>query len=294
MSKTNTPVDAFVHLGVEIVSEGVASKGDKMLVTQCPFCTKRKMIVLSTGQWHCKVCHPEVSNLYGFMDRLIAVSLEATTEAEYAELSADRSIPIPTLKRHQLAKSLLTNKWLVPIRNQTGSMVNIYSWLPREPMIASPTCAYHPYGLHLLPQKKRPLWIAEGHWDYLVLDYLLRKVGRRQPEPISEGKGLGTKKGHEIDLLGWPASFKKEWIEKYCAGREVFLLFDNDPENEHGQRPGADAVTRFLKSCAEIAEDRRPSLVKSLKWPFEGKKGRPKDVRDVWKSKKIPSYEEAA
>lgn len=288
--KQTTPLDGFLHLGIDVVKDTTASKGDRMLIATCPSCGKNKLFVMSTGQWHCKACHTETSNLYGFLEILVQRSLEATADAEYEELAADRGIPAVTLRRYQIGQSILTGKWLLPMRNQTGTMVNLHSWLNGEPVIATPSCALHPFGLHLLPQKKRPLWIAEGHWDFLVLDYCLRKVGLRQPEPASEGKGLGTAKKHAVDLLGWSASFKKEWIEKYCAGREVFLLFDNDAPNAQGLKPGEEAVKRFLREAAALPDDRRPSLIRTLKWPFENDGKRVKDVRDLWNSKKLPSY----
>ena len=86
----------------------------------CPYCLKEAKFYINTetNQWDCKSCG-ESGNLYTFLAYLHEFSLRENTKvSDYKDIADSRGLPWQTLKRFGLARSFLTDNWLLPTWNR--------------------------------------------------------------------------------------------------------------------------------------------------------------------------------
>lgn len=184
MSK-RTKLDAFAEHGL-FVSD--PSDLDSWQQTDCFACGKEGHLHLkgSTGQYNCKVCHT-TGNLFSFLSYL-SKQVPTKYTAYYAELcSLKEPLTAATFRRHHIFKNPLTGNWTFPILNKTGAINNAYFLSPPQRpggnfiFRGTSTCAGSVIGLHEYKEgSTQPVWICEGHWDYLAIDQALRAIHQRQ------------------------------------------------------------------------------------------------------------------
>lgn len=272
---TKPKTDPFTFHGLTLSPEG------DQLVGDCPFpdCNKPRHFYASPSDWRwdCKRCGA-AGNLYTFLTRLLETSLEQITSGDtidltaYDWLSEHRGLPATILRRHRLASSTIDGTWLLPTFNAKGNVVNLHRYVhapkPDKPdnyeLLGTPTCKAQLYGLQHFTQKRvpatdtassesspaesgslstaRPVWICEGHWDYLALDHCLRKTQQRK----------------HVDLLAVPGAnvWKADWCDK-IKDREVVLLYDFD-------EAGAAGIERVQRICSQSLS--RPVSIAVLPW----------------------------
>jgi Toprim-like len=166
----------------------------------------------------------------------------------------------------QLAFNTSTGEWMLPAWSRGGhaeGIVNLYVWRtsfdaetrkPRRQIYSGPTFKQHAYGIHRLRDGGRPIVVLEGHWDYLAFCSLLS----------------ATKMLPKYDCIGKPGSaFPKSSLSIF-NGREVILMFDNDPAGE----AGVESICKSMTANGVI-----PSSLRILKWPEGLDRGF--DVSDV-------------
>lgn len=232
------------------------------LVGDCPFhdCPsfgqgKQKFTMnRQTAEWRCFVCGKQ-GNHVTFIREIHRNSLEQTTDHQRHELRKLRkyAIDIDEIVEMQLALNPLTNEWSLPAWNVEGKIVNLYSYREQfDPLTgkkfmqiqASPSFSHIPYGIHLLrsaPQRK--LWVMEGHWDYLAIMGLMRRLKLRNDHDIVAAPGAGT--------------FPSRYLSMF-NGRSVILAFDNDQAGEAGQES-------MLQAMAKSGT--MPLTVQCIRWP---------------------------
>jgi len=246
----------FAWFGVELQRNGAEGVGD------CPWCEKANHFYVNaeTGQFDCKRCG-ESGNAYTFTRRMYADALGKTTDADYQRLKRlRRGIPLQTLKRHGLAWDGANGCWLVPFKSAKGEVVNLCRYVEatgKKYML--PKLPLHLYGLdELSTDAGRILFLCEGPFDLIALDYQLRENKSRQ----------------RYDLLAVPGAnvFKPEWAS-HLENRQVRLVYDNDDAGRQGQQ-------RTVKVCQEAKASCRLSV---LAWP----EGTPEkfDVADLVRDK---------
>ena len=266
------PVNPFHFHGVSCYGDDEQLRGD------CPFCGKENHFYASprTHLWDCK--HGDcmlTGNLNTFLANLINFSLNNTTDAEYEELSEERNVPASTLKKFRVCRSILNDEWLIPAYSltrradkKTGRrrmwVSNVLRYVTKDDgssiLLNTPTCYA---GIIASPesiqsqsiQKAKKLYIAEGHWDALVLD-----------------AAITHQKLDGIASFGVPGSGTwKEEFNQLCEGKHLAFLYDNDDAGKTG-------TDRALYKLAlhQVA----PLSVKRITWPD----GTPKkyDVRDLY------------
>jgi hypothetical protein len=192
---------------------------------ECPFCGKSKFYLnLATGQYKChseNTCG-EQGNAYSFIRWVHRTCLEETTDDDYHRLKAKRGFPLQTLKRHQLAWNGLNDCWLIPYTSQKGEVLNLTRYdLRSGSKLSLPGLPLRLYGLHQLSaDAARPLFVCEGAFDAIALDYHL----------------TSNKTRTRYDVLAVPSAnvFNKDWLQ-YLDGRTVRLCLDNDKAGRAGQ-----------------------------------------------------------
>lgn len=255
--KTNLKV--FEICGVEYVYR------NKQCKATCPLCDKRNHFYIDpeTTKWDCKSCG-ERGNNYSFLTDYVNRSSAGCSQRELRTLRRLRNnfVPSATLKRHGLFQNH-NGEWCLPIRNRKGTVTNLKRWNPREnTFFGLPGMGVGLFNIHNL-KKKGPIFVCEGEWDAIALDWLLRAC-----------------KIKDFTVVGLPgaAAFKESW-GIFFGGREVYLCFDND-------KPGQDGLDRTAQILS--ARKRPPSKMYRLVWPDGLKVGY--DVRDfVTEGRKRPN-----
>jgi len=276
--KKTTPakLKPFVFHGLDLDWEGEQAEG------ACPLCDKdgHFFINKSTGQWDCKSCG-ETGNIYGFLSRLLEMSIKSTTDKDFEELTDDRGIEPDVLKAWQVARNPLNGDWLIPAYNNKGKLANLYKWGFDNPRaMSTPGLKIWPFGLHLLKKGQKVVWLQEGPWDGMSVWGALQQTrdnGQRLVKTRNPKKSLGAKEA----VIATPGAntFKAEWVP-LLAGKTVRLAYDNDwprkTPSGKSVRPGWDGMKRVGKVCGE-ANGEGPKGLERLYW---GKRGHSKDFED--------------
>ncbi len=219
----------------------------------CVLCGKEKHFFADEeeGKWDCKVCG-ESGNVISFLGKIHA-KYEGFAEAEHWEkLSKHRGIPAKYLKRRGLVWT--GDNWMIPCYSETGSIRDLRCYDYKQ-LISTAGCKVQLFGMRELAKSKPgcKVWICEGEWDAIAMDWLLASVGKTDDVVVGV-PGSGT--------------FKDEWIKRFAA-RKITACYDNDQAGDAG-----------AEKCHKIL---RPS-VKSLdfvSWPRSKPKGY--DLRDYLK-----------
>jgi hypothetical protein len=298
MPKVNTSpkgLRPFLFQGVNVGYE----EGAEQAVGDCPLCGKegRFYVNAASSLWDCKVC-AEKGNSLTFLRRLWELAAVATTAADYDRLMRDRGLVYPeTLMEWGVARSPLTDDWLVPAFSADGKMVQLYRYVldpasGRRRLWPTPEHGHGMFGINLCDSAKPDVYVCEGPWDALAMWEALRSSKRTGEGPDSDltaTSSEGSSLLASADVVGVPGCnvFLEAWAPLF-AGRNVKLMFDNDHPKPHPQTGTMQAPTGFAgtRRVAEILArgTERPKSIRYLAWGEEGwAPGLPDgcDVRDL-------------
>lgn len=213
--------------------------GDEF-VGDCPFepCkseakTGKFTMNTQTGMFRCFVCGQK-GNTFTFIRSLHEHYYNQTTQGDLERLAARRgnAIDLWMLEEMQVALNRATNEWLLPSWSTDGAskgLCNLYAWKqsydektakPYMQILSGPTFKHVPYGIHRLRSgTNRPLWVLEGHWDYMAFGSLLHRLGDESRHDYIAAPGVDT--------------FPKQFVNIF-NGREVVLAYDNDIAGRNG------------------------------------------------------------
>jgi hypothetical protein len=229
----------FEQFGVVFVKKA----GAQALAEECPWCGgDRCSVNATTGQYQCFKCQAR-GNVTTFLDWAHGERLARTTAEHRGRLARARGVAPQTLARHDLAYDEAARRWLVPFRNAQGNIATMqlyYPGRPRPNKLMLPVLPTALYGFDKLaaPDKAKPVFLCEGPWDALALDY-----------------ALGLHRSRYV-ITATPGFFKEVWAQHF-RGRKVRVLNDNDD----GGRKQAQRVQTLLGERGVAAE------VLVLRWP---------------------------
>jgi hypothetical protein len=234
------PLDVFQFHGVSFNGQSTETE----LISTCPFCGKEGHFYINKkeGLFNCKRCGKS-GNAHTFLHFLHDQCLLSTSKSKYTSLSRQRALPASALSDAELAYDPSLKRWLIPIRNARGTMVNLRCWTPKSPMLGTKSCDASIYGLHTL-QDTGPIYICEGEWDAIALEWLLYKNKETKASVVAV-PGANT--------------FKNGWHKQF-GNRSIILLYDND-------QAGKDGMNRVAKTLATLNYSSRPSSIKIIDWP---------------------------
>ena len=215
----------------------------------CPFCGKNKFYVnIKEGTFCCKSANTcgKTGNKYTFLQLFYDLSLSITTPAQYKSLARKRGDVSPDVfKDAELAYDAVMKRWIMPMRNESGSIVNLRVWSSKEKVpMSTAGCKLHLVNLEALEDNKT-IYLCEGEWDGYCMDWLLK---RNSKSKNNQSSGVVSVPGAD--------QFKEEWAEKF-KGKEVILLFDNDKAGRKGTN----------KTISHLQKHTKCTSIHSINWP---------------------------
>lgn len=244
----------FAFHGVNLHAAPAGGDEDN-LIGDCPFCGKDEHFFASiaTGLWDCKVCG-EQGNDITFLTKLATLRNTNTRRKRWTALSRRRGIPAGILKARKLGWCPETGRWLLPCFSDKGTARDIRAWDPKTGMMKSTASRKSQlYGVERLAKNKRTtVYLCEGEWDALAMDWLLRD---------SNSNGVAV-------AVPGATVLKKDWL-RYFQSRNVIACYDADSAGDKG-------AAKALKALKPVAR-----TLKFVNWPDGLPKGF--DLRDFVK-----------
>ena len=185
----------------------------------CVFCqgTNKMYINKQNYLWDCKKCGLK-GNLSVFLNNVSMLNAKSMTAISINKLCTDRNLPDEAFENMQLGK--FGNYYTFPIRNEKGAVVDVRRYRIGKRILGTNCCSTYLFGAEKVVDTPPhvPVYICEGEWDTIALNWLLKK---------NEVEGLA---------VGVPGAgvFKNEWV-KFFEGRDVIVCYDNDEAGEKGE-----------------------------------------------------------
>lgn len=264
-------IQPYIFHGLDLDwSEGDHAKGE------CPWCGREKFAVnLESGQWRCYVCAEGTDkgggNVHTFLRLLHAMSMERTTDDDYADLAKDRGYLNPkSAAAWGVCKSALTGNWMVPGWNPDRKLCQLYVWRKdvkgKRILYCTEALPHQMFGLDLLDPDADEIAVCEGPWDGIALWETL--AASKSTLGVTAVAGCGA--------VGKPL---KKFLPMF-KNRHVQLLFDSDHPRGHDEQmkhgAGFAAVKRAAKMMTGSAD-----RISWLAWGPQGFDATRKDGWDV-------------
>lgn len=173
-SNTTSPSkpDSLFIFEVHGVSLSDTANRSGQYVGDCIFCdspqhffcsekSKNKKLTVEGPFFSCVKCGAK-GNKYTFLKKLYEHFLAKTSANAYNRLSLKRKkFPVAAFSESKIAYNPITHRWMLPTFNTNGGVTNIHTYdgEPGSPLMGSPGCAQHLYGLEDL-KKEGPVMIC--------------------------------------------------------------------------------------------------------------------------------------
>jgi ribosomal protein L37AE/L43A len=270
---------------------------DKEAKGDCPWCGREDKfsIDIKKGIWKCLVCSVGSSkgggNIYTFLNKLLQLSEDRTTTQDYKQLATERGIPeYLELVHWRVAKSIITDEWLVPGFNVESKVTNLYrrtrvphptkgySWK----LLPTKTLGHALHGLNLFDAMKPITNILEGPWDGMAFRSacsLVELVGNNYQATATPTSSLNLQ--HNVVALPGCETFFDHWTQLFFNSERINICFDNDHPRTHPKtgevvepagwnaakrlsgkliKGGIDASKIYIKLWGENGDNHNPTL----------------------------------
>ena len=256
-------------------------------IADCPFCGKegKFSVEIDTGKFRCFVCgtgnERGGGNAYVFIRKLWEVSYESTKD--YSEFLTNRKLlSSETCVIWEIAKSFMTQDWLVPGYDASGKMNQLYRYIKtpdRYTLFPTPGLAgKFNHGLHGMghfDKSKQEIYVCEGFGDGMTLWETLRQTKVTDDATLTLTANESASMLSDINVLATPGClvFSSAWLPLF-DNKVVCLLYDNDHERKHpktgkmvvsGGFVGMQRAARML-----LGAKNPPRQVNWLKWGERG------------------------
>ena len=232
----------------------ILKKGNmKQVVADCPFCGKEGHFYVNPSNklWDCKVCGAR-GNLGQYLYRMHRIYMEYIEDPKnehiYAKLSADRKLPISAFKAWHVGYDPTRDMYMTPVFNGTESLCDIKKYTIGRKTMSTPGATSGLFNRNKI-EHFDDIYLCEGEWDGMALDWLLR---------------LNGVKACAVAVPG-ALTFKQDWSALF-VGKNVFCMYDHDGAGEKGQQVVKTRLTGYARS------------IKYVHWPDNFPTGF--DVRD--------------
>ena len=236
----------FVRHGVRFTgSSGNNSYGD------CPLCGKDKKFYANpiNQMWDCKSCGKN-GNFKTFLKLMNKEYSEEITPRSLSKLAENRGLPTTAFRNWGIGKN--GTAFTIAVKNENGGVQDIRSYKLGQRIMGTPGCNSGMLGIDRLAKdmKRSPVYICEGEWDGIAMDWLLKKLNKKALIVATPGAN----------------TFKTDWI-RHFQGRDVYVLYDHDNAGEDGEI----TIKGRLTGCAKS--------IKYLNWTDKFPSGF--DIRDL-------------
>lgn len=272
---------------------------DKDAIGDCPWCGREGKfnVLIATGVARCPACNDGGNDKGGvnhlsFIKSLWERSYDLTTTAQYKELALDRKyLYDDTLLQWHLARSFLSNNWLIPGYGIDGSLKTLYQYVfngKRMVLLPTPTMKHHLHGVDLFDPDKLIVYLCEGIWDAIALWEVL-SVTKVSGEDWVETASREASLLADANVLAIPGNmtFFESWCSLF-AGKWVVLMCQNDhphlnPKTKKEAPPASyNGMMRIANMLANSSKP--PQDIQYLNWGeggFDRKLKTGYDIRDA-------------
>jgi hypothetical protein len=222
----------------------------------CPFCDKEGHFYVNWEKilWDCKVCG-ERGNAQSFLEKVNERNKKQINSKLIESLAEERSLPVKAFEWVELGYD--RGQYSIAVRNQLKKLVDMRLYRVGSKVISTAGMQTGLFGLiELFKDKDGPIYICEGEWDTIAMQWLLDKLGK--PGKAVCAPGANT--------------FKPEW-EDFFAGRDTIVCYDNDEAGLKGELLVLDRLAKKIKT------------IEFLHWPTGMSNGY--DLRDFIKKHAI-------
>ncbi len=183
--------------------------------------------------YDCKIC--EARGNYLPLLTQLAMNLAGEFDEEaLATLAEDRHLPEEAFDGYGFGWT--GELFALPIRDAAGRIINVLRYVPGNKLFSAPGCKMGLFGAQHLADPARsdePVYVVEGPWDAIALDWLRRKAKREGV--VTAVLGAGQLPDAQVGLF---------------KDREVFIIHDNDDAGARGETRIATMLTGVAKSLA--------------------------------------------
>lgn len=204
-------------------------------ISDCPFCGKEGhfFINYSKALWDCKTCGAK-GNAISFLELINKKHQKGISENEIKILAKDRNLFKSAFKNWGIGYS--RGMYSFPVYNSLNKLQDIRLYRIGGRVISTSQAKTGLFGLQkMLKNKKDPIFVCEGEWDAIAMQWLLNKVSK--PGVAISAPGANT--------------FKVEWSDLF-KGRDVIVCYDNDTAGEQGQQLLLERLNGIISSLVFI------------------------------------------
>jgi len=200
----------------------------------CPFCydTKHHFYLHSEKiLYDCKKCG-EQGNYLALMSQLALNLAVDFTKKALNRLAKDRELPREAFTDYDFGWTGTIYTLLV--RDFYGNIINVLRYKRGDKLRSAPGCKTGLFGAQHLAdksRKKEPVYIVEGPWDAIALDWLRRKA--RKSGIVTAVQGAGHLPDESI---------------RFFKTRDIFIIQDNDEAGAKGEARIAAKLQNIVKS----------------------------------------------
>jgi hypothetical protein len=220
------PLRAFTMHGT-----GLHRQTGNQIIGDCPFCFKEDHFYIHYEKllWDCKVCG-EKGNRQTFLEKVNERNKKAMTAAQKQSLADDRGLPVECMDWVELGH--FRGQYTIAVRNIQRKLEDLRIYKIGGKVMSTAGSKAGLFGLvEMLENKEAPIWVCEGEWDTIAMQWLFKAAGRPGQAVCSPGAG----------------TFKPEWAD-FFRRRTVVVAYDNDEAGLKGELTVMDRLAKKSKS----------------------------------------------
>lgn len=203
------------------LQHGVVFKGanQSQAYGDCPFTGKEgKFYVNKRNQlWDSKVAGYS-GNVLQFLERMNEQNQQEITKQQLDRLAENRGLPPTAIKKFGIGKS--SKGYTFPVKDDKGKLVDLRIYRLGKKVMGTAGCPTHIFNVGAIRKTPAtyPVYLCEGEWDGMAMDYLLKRNKIKAVAVAVPGANV----------------FKREWATHF-KGRDVVVCYDNDEAGEAGE-----------------------------------------------------------
>lgn len=230
MSKIDITEDRFKKLkAFTMHGVGLRSVAGSQVIGDCPFCGKDNHFYIGWEKllWDCKVCS-ESGNMQKFLEKINDRNKKQLTPRHLDELARDRGLPKAAFQWVELGYA---GHYTIAVRDGSGRLVDLRIYRLGGKAMSTAGRSTGLFGLpELLKARSQSVYICEGEWDTVAVQWLLDAAGKKGRAVCSPGA----------------STFKPEWAD-FFRGKTVQVLYDHDAAGLKGEMVVVDRLAKVAK-----------------------------------------------
>jgi len=220
------PLRAFTMHGATLKClTGNQATGD------CPFCGKEDHFFINWENllWDCKACG-EKGNFKTFLTKVNERNKKQLSVQLVRALAEERKLPDKAFAWVELGYH--EGQYTIAVRDCNKGLIDLRMYRPGSRAMSTAGVKMGMFGLgEMLKAKAGTVYVCEGEWDTIAMQWLLEEAGKPGRAVCSPGAN----------------TFKPEWSD-YFSGKDVKVCFDNDKAGMEGELVVLDRLAKKTKS----------------------------------------------